>query len=77
MNMYALSSQEAATSLGNQLREKPWYLTIGVAGQPDSTPPSSTLIVYVKKKHPDQCDIAPTWMGYSVRVVVSGQPHPA
>lgn len=75
--MHAMTSHEAARSLGTQLRSHPWFVTVGVADQPGRTPPSSTLIVYVSSKHPDQRNIVSDWMGYHVRVEVSGRPRPA
>ena len=75
--MHTFSSQEAAESLGKRLQANSWYVSICLEDLPGRIPPSSTLVVYVASKHPDQDNIVSDWMGFHVRVVVSGRPKPA
>jgi hypothetical protein len=67
------SPQEAAKTLWARLRDYSWFVSVGVQerlGHP------STLLVYVKRRHWQQDQIALEWCGYHVRVVRSGQPRP-
>lgn len=69
-----LSSTEAAESLRAHMASHSWFVGVGVRDLPQRLPPSSALIVYVDQQHSDQERIPDEWMGFHVRVELSGRP---
>ena len=67
---------EAAKTLSAKLREKPWFITVGVA---TATPGGEVgeLICYVSHQMELTDKIPGTWENHRVRVVVTGPIAPA
>jgi hypothetical protein len=69
-----MTPDQAAHLLDSELRQYPWYLSIGVRNTEDGQP---ILFVYTKtKRHRELSRFASGWMGYKVLIRPIGSIRP-